>query len=276
MPGSVVVLSSPGTVLSAHGIASESIKCSHTLDCYDSSGLLSIYHYADGLRDAALTNFTFSYAVCYLGRCQRTHRPRILPSDETIRSTTRSAYGTLQYVARIISVAITHLHLSLLAFVADDYPAYLHLPPTRSSVAFSLEDSVRFGLAQPETQLEWAYTGAVGDSNIRLGPNHRFFNTGFSYQLHCARYLVGAFQQEPPITRGDRAHVSRCLNVIRQFVLCSADTALEPANAMSRNLTAVRYGGDRTCRSWPALYEAMEENWQEWRAFQAGQQNLDM
>ncbi|KAI0710829.1 hypothetical protein C8Q76DRAFT_769583 [Earliella scabrosa] len=153
-------------------------------------------------------------------------------------------------------------------FVADDYPAYLHLSPTRSSVAFSFEDSVRFGLTQPETQLEWAYTGAVGDSNIRLGPNHRFFNTGFSYQLHCARYLVGAFQQEPPITRGDRAHVSRCLNVIH--------TALEPANAMSRNLTAVRYGGDRTCRSWPALYEAMEENWQEWRAFQADQQSMGM
>ena len=100
------------------------------------------------------------------------------------------------------------------------------MPSARRAVGLSLEESVRFGLAQPETTLEWAYTGAVGDSNIRLGPAHRFFNTGFAYQLHCARFLVGAFARDPPSTRGDRAHVSRCLNVLRQFALCSADTTL--------------------------------------------------
>ena len=75
------------------------------------------------------------------------------------------------------------------------------------------------------------YAGAAGDGNIRLGPNHRFFNTGFSYELHCARILVKTFQQAtPPVRRGEREHVSRCLNVLRQFTLCSADTTLEPAD----------------------------------------------
>ena len=94
----------------------------------------------------------------------------------------------------------------------------------------ALEESAHYSLISSESTLEWAYTGAAGDSNIRLGPNHRFFNTGFSYQLHCARYLVGAFQRDgPPTDPRELAHISRCLNVIKHFVMCSADTTLEPA-----------------------------------------------
>ena len=117
------------------------------------------------------------------------------------------------------------------------------------------------------------YAGAAGDGNIRLGPNHRFFNSGFSYEFHCARILVKTFQQAtPPVRRGEREHVSRCLNVLRQFKLCSADTTLEPAEAMGRNTSAVRTGGERQCRDWPAMYEAMRGNWEDWRAFKESQE----
>ncbi|KAI0755635.1 hypothetical protein C8Q74DRAFT_1373409 [Fomes fomentarius] len=158
------------------------------------------------------------------------------------------------------------------SFVEDDYPPYLPFPSESTSVrrpvTLAFEESVHYGLTSPESTLEWAYTGAAGDSNIRLGPNHRFFNTGFSYQLHCSRFLVSTFQQEPPASPALRAHVSRCLNVIRQFVLCSADSTLEPANAMARNFTAVRASGQRQCRNWPLLYDTMEENWRSWRSYQ--------
>ncbi|RPD54559.1 hypothetical protein L227DRAFT_657476 [Lentinus tigrinus ALCF2SS1-6] len=160
--------------------------------------------------------------------------------------------------------------LSDYTFVGEDYPPYLPLSSSQAStVKLAFEESSRFSLTSPESTLEWAYTGASGDSNIRLGSNQRFFNTGFSYQLHCARYLVGAFKQEdPPTDPRERAHVSRCLNVIKHFVMCSADTTLEPADSMSRNHTAVRDGGERRCRNWDALYGAMEQNWADWRASQ--------
>ena len=133
----------------------------------------------------------------------------------------------------------------------------------------TIEESAHYSLTAPESTLEWAYTGAAGDSNIRLGPNHRFFNTGFSYQLHCARYLVGAFQRDgPPTDPRERAHISRCLNVIKHFVMCSADTTLEPADSMARNYSMIRAEGERRCRDWDALYGEMEQNWAAWRAFQ--------
>lgn len=107
-----------------------------------------------------------------------------------------------------------------------------------------------------------------GDGNIRLGPNHRFFNTGFSYQLHCAKILVLFIQQDEPPTRlREVEHVARCLNVLRQFALCSADTTLEPPDSFDRNLTAVRAGGEHMCRDSDALYRTMERNWADWEGF---------
>ncbi|KAI0700841.1 hypothetical protein C8T65DRAFT_741951 [Cerioporus squamosus] len=175
-----------------------------------------------------------------------------------------------QHAASLRSPPLSHY-----TFAGEDYPPYLPLPSARASVGLTFEESVRFSLTSSESTLEWAYTGAVGDSNIRLGPNHRFFNTGFSYQLHCARYIVGAFAQDNPQTGPqERAHVSRCLNVIRHFVMCSADTTLEPADAMTRNHTNARAGGERRCRDWPSLYSAMEQNWEDWRAFQQSSELL--
>lgn len=132
----------------------------------------------------------------------------------------------------------------------------------------SLEESVRYDPHHPESNLEWTYVGAASDGNIRLGPSHRFFNTGFSYELHCLRFVMGMMlhKDDPPTERADRGHVSRCLNVLRQFALCSADTTLEPADALDlgRNFTAQRVAGERQCVDWVAMYDTMEQNWNEW------------
>ena len=154
------------------------------------------------------------------------------------------------------------------AFAEDDYPPHLPLPDARKYVSLPLEESTRYGLTEPNTNLEWKSMSPGGDGNIRLGPNHRFFNTGFSYQLHCANIIVLYVQQDQPPTRyREVEHVARCLNVLRQFALCSADTTLEPADSLNRNFTAVRGGGDHMCRDSSALYRTMEENWSQWVAF---------
>ena len=140
--------------------------------------------------------------------------------------------------------------------------------PSTVRLSLSLEETVRYDPQHPESNLEWTYVGAASDGNIRLGSNHRFFNTGFSYELHCLRFVIGVMlhKDDPPTERADRAHVSRCLNGLRRFALCSADTALEPADTLDpkRNYTTQRVAGERQCADWPALYETMKQNWIEW------------
>ncbi|KAI0370709.1 hypothetical protein BV20DRAFT_1018382 [Pilatotrama ljubarskyi] len=155
------------------------------------------------------------------------------------------------------------------SFIAEDYPPGLPLVSARKSVGLSLEESVRYDPSHPESPLEWVYAGAVGDGNIRLGVNHRFFNTGFSYQLHCLRVIVTTLQKDdPPARAREREHVSRCLNVMRRSALCSADTTLEPAHSLERNFTLEHVAGEHRCTDWRALYETIKQNWVEWREFQ--------
>ncbi|KAI0643320.1 hypothetical protein C8Q79DRAFT_915508 [Trametes meyenii] len=159
--------------------------------------------------------------------------------------------------------------LSQYSFVEDDYPPHLPLPNARRSVALALEESARYDPRHAESPQEWAYASPPGDANIRLGPTNRFFNTGFAYEIHCLRVLVGTLRMDaPPSGRGEREHNQRCLNVLRQFALCSADTALEPAGSLGWNFTQVRVGGVRQCRDWEALYEETKNNWVQWKAYQ--------
>ena len=161
-------------------------------------------------------------------------------------------------------------------FVEDDYPPRLPVPSARRAVLLAHEESVHYAPAAPGAAAlrEWQHLSAAGDGNVRLGPPLRFFNTGFSYELHCARIVAGAVTGAygpTPAARwrhGEREHVARCLNVLRQFALCDADVALEPPDALApgRNYS-VRGGpgGVRTCGDWETMYAAMEENWAAWK-----------
>ncbi|KAI0773172.1 hypothetical protein BD413DRAFT_473444 [Trametes elegans] len=167
------------------------------------------------------------------------------------------------------NAALRHMPVSKYSFVGEDYPPHLPLPGARRAVRLTVEESVRYDPAHPEFALEWEYAGVPTDANIRLGPKHRFLNTGFSYQSHCLGIILFALRDEhPPPDGRQRAHVTRCLNVIRQFALCSADTTLEPVDSATRNFTAVRDGGEHRCVDWPALYETMVQNWDDWTDFQ--------
>ena len=68
--------------------------------------------------------------------------------------------------------------------------------------------------------------------------------------------------------RGEREHVARCLNVLRQFALCDADVALEPPDAFAHNYTQSRAGGEHVCMDWPGFYEEMKANYMAWQEVQ--------
>ncbi|KAL1943608.1 hypothetical protein VTO73DRAFT_4053 [Trametes versicolor] len=159
--------------------------------------------------------------------------------------------------------------LSSYSFIEDDYPPRLPLPLARTAgVRLTLSESARYDPSHPESAFEWASASAAGDTNIRLGPSHRFFNPAFSYELHCLRVVVTALGEDGPLAPGrQRAHVERCLNVLRQFALCDADATVEPVGSLEGNFVVGRFGGERVCKDWPALYGVIEQNWEDWKRF---------
>ncbi|KAH9850947.1 hypothetical protein C2E23DRAFT_733900 [Lenzites betulinus] len=160
--------------------------------------------------------------------------------------------------------------LETYSFIEDDYPPHLPIPGSHPALGLTLEETAHYNSSYPQSKLEWSYAGPFGDANVRIGPTHRFFNTGFSYQQHCLRVIVTMVQRDgPPLPHGrERAHVERCLNVLRQFALCSADTTLERPDSLQRDFAVDRSGGERSCADWPTLYGAIEENWATWKQFQ--------
>lgn len=132
----------------------------------------------------------------------------------------------------------------------------------------TLSESARYDPSHAESAFEWASMSAAGDTNIRLGASHRFFNPAFSYELHCLRVVVTALGEDGPLAPGrQRAHVERCLNVLRQFALCDADATVEPAGNMEGSFVGGRFEGERVCKDWRALYGAIERNWEDWKHF---------
>ncbi len=162
-------------------------------------------------------------------------------------------------------------NIASVGFAEDDYPPRLPLPPARTpGVRLTLSESARYDPSYPESPLEWASASAAGDTNVRLGTIHRFFNPAFSYELHCLRVVVAALGDDGPLAPGrQRAHVERCLNVLRQFALCDADATIEPAgNFKDGDFVTGRFEGERVCKDWSALYGVIEQNWADWKDFQ--------
>ncbi|KAI0354432.1 hypothetical protein OH77DRAFT_501875 [Trametes cingulata] len=155
-------------------------------------------------------------------------------------------------------------------FVDEDYTPRMPLPSARRAVKFTIEDSVRYSLWAPEADDEWLWTATVGDGNVHLGPNSRFFVVGITHQLHCMRSYRQALAKDG-IPHGHQVgHLTHCLNFLRMSTLCAADTTLEPPDALSRDHTLDPAGGERECFDWPAFYDEMKKNYLQWVAYQEG------
>jgi len=153
-------------------------------------------------------------------------------------------------------------------FVGDDYPTRIPKSSYGSSgVRLVVEDSVRYTIDQPESTLEWQWTGPAGRGDLVFGGNQRFFSMSMAHQLHCLRAIHRAFAEDEIISGHVREHLTHCLNYLRQAALCAADSTLEPPNVLSRNFSDVgvgRVGGEHRCADYPRLYRFMEENMPEY------------
>ncbi|KAL6306349.1 hypothetical protein BKA93DRAFT_729354 [Sparassis latifolia] len=151
-------------------------------------------------------------------------------------------------------------HYSL---IEDDYPAHLPLPSSFPLLHLSVEESVRFAVSTPESELEWLWTGPGGYGEIHLGRDRHYFAVAFIHQVHCLRFIRMVLQRDGVSEGGVRGHVTHCMNYLRQSTLCGADSTLEPADVLTRNYSGPieRVGAEYVCTNWPAVYRVMEGNW---------------
>ncbi|KAI0078579.1 hypothetical protein K474DRAFT_883010 [Panus rudis PR-1116 ss-1] len=153
------------------------------------------------------------------------------------------------------------------SLVGTDFPK--RIPVELGAIKVPIEESVHYGLYEPEAPNEWLWNAPYGDSHIRLGDDTmRAFAVPIFHQLHCFRGLrTGLEVGWANIPKGHQGHNQHCFNYLRQWTLCSADTTLEPGDFTKRNFTVERVGATHTCKNWDPLYEVVNERWAKWEAW---------
>ena len=154
------------------------------------------------------------------------------------------------------------------AYIEDDVPEFFPLRNARQHVLMSMEESVRYGIDEPQSYLEWLWTSTADDQgNIHIGPNHRFGVPSLTQQQHCLRGLRTVLAGVDILEGHDLHHTEHCLSFLREHTLCAADITLEPGDVFARNFTTERVTHDRECLDAEAFYASMWDQWTRWSNF---------
>ncbi|KAJ7193094.1 hypothetical protein GGX14DRAFT_577611 [Mycena pura] len=110
-----------------------------------------------------------------------------------------------------------------------------------------------------EDDTAWASTIAPQSGFLRLGAKGDPVGTALNHQLHCVNgirfsYVAtrgGLFHTEAQKTAAF-AHVNHCFDLLRQSILCKADSTLIP---LGGNGTVTR-----RCRDWATVRKFIDEN----------------
>ncbi|KAI0755608.1 hypothetical protein C8Q74DRAFT_1210447 [Fomes fomentarius] len=130
----------------------------------------------------------------------------------------------------------------------------------RKPVAFSFDSGLRYDFNASQA---W---GALvpGDGLIYLGPKREPFMVSMLHQLRCLDVMRD--QLTKPRAQRDEQPARHCMNYIREMILCRGDTNLDPYQYPS-NIHPVEPHPVRRCLNWNAVYEAVEENQREYKAW---------
>jgi hypothetical protein len=148
----------------------------------------------------------------------------------------------------------------------DDHPQFVPMKPP-PLVKMTVEESVHYSLDGTEAESEWIADSPWGAGAYRLGDWNREFFVEMFHQLHCMRRMRAYYSSgsdEAGIT-----HIEHCLNLLRQAILCHADTTLERGDFMKANFTEQRLGTEYVCRDWQAVYDVVDINYLRWHQWLA-------
>ncbi|KAG5348649.1 hypothetical protein C0989_009210 [Termitomyces sp. Mn162] len=146
------------------------------------------------------------------------------------------------------------------------------LPIDVRPVALEVVDSDHYGLHDSN---DWASVFPRGHGFVKGGEDQQFYAISMYHQMHCLNSFRRLFNSVHPrnVSRSNSEHKTKhamhCLAYLRQMVLCSADTTLEPAFAAQDTdgrKTQAAYGSGVThqCRDWVQVREYAEGNYGLW------------
>ncbi|PCH32999.1 hypothetical protein WOLCODRAFT_92766 [Wolfiporia cocos MD-104 SS10] len=122
----------------------------------------------------------------------------------------------------------------------------------------TFEDTDRYGVTAFSSWLDWTsvFSFPQGHGSVRLGSEGREYNVSMFQQLECLNTLRLAMIHGPDSKSG------RCLNYLRQAVLCASDITIDALNMeVDGKLTATNgVGSTHICRNWLQVYEFVVEN----------------
>lgn len=117
---------------------------------------------------------------------------------------------------------------------------------------------------------KWASIVPPGRGFVRLGSAGHPFAVSMGHQLHCLNGIRFAYvaAKNNLLTSTDNIlasfnHANHCFDILRQSILCRADTMLVPS-AMSDKPGAL-YGALHRCRDWTQVRSFLERNQELWK-----------
>ncbi|KAG1876362.1 hypothetical protein F4604DRAFT_1892288 [Suillus subluteus] len=141
-------------------------------------------------------------------------------------------------------------------YIGEDHPT--ELPLRLDTVALTFNSSEHYGISDDMAWSDWKSLDHFphGHGFVRLGPNGRLFGISMFHQIHCLQIIRLA------LINGPNGHSGRCINILRQAILCKSDITLDrlitrPDGSMTStdglNVTHV-------CRDWSQVYAYVIEN----------------
>jgi len=117
---------------------------------------------------------------------------------------------------------------------------------------------------------DWVSITPPGHGFVKI--DNDFYALSMYHQMHCLNSFRRMLNKGPNASHAehDSVHALHCLSYLRQMVLCSADTTLEPAlsavNTDGRQTRAV-YGTGVThvCRDWVEVRQFAVSNYEQWK-----------
>ncbi|GJE92354.1 hypothetical protein PsYK624_085080 [Phanerochaete sordida] len=102
---------------------------------------------------------------------------------------------------------------------------------------------------------EWAAL-YPGDGVVHLGTAHEPYTVAMLHELRCLDMVRHALTL--PRAARDMALAARCMNYLRQALMCRGDTQLDPYQ-YTHAVRAVQTDVIRRCHDWRAVYDRVKE-----------------
>ncbi|KAF9461368.1 hypothetical protein BDZ94DRAFT_1263860 [Collybia nuda] len=173
----------------------------------------------------------------------------------------------------LISVSLNVIYLLRLrhttAYLSlHDSPLASELPISVSAVTLKFLFGKHYDITKDE---EWATLVPENHGRVRLGSAQQEFDVALYSDLQCLDTIRIAFVKMRDGSSVRSPEAERCLGIIRQAILCTADITLEPATLVCQDseveCTRAEATGDNVdhrCRNWVQVREFVEQNQAGW------------